>query len=60
MIGHILQRIQAIRDFTDVKTGDLGGFIEKESNLSHQGNCWVYDNARVFDCARVYDSAKVL
>ena len=31
--GHTLHRIQAIRDFNDVKTGDLGGWIEKEKNL---------------------------
>lgn len=29
-----LYRIKAIRDFGDVKTGELGGWIEKESNLS--------------------------
>jgi hypothetical protein len=28
--GHILYRIQALKDFGDVKKGDLGGFIEKE------------------------------
>ncbi|WP_375667696.1 hypothetical protein, partial [Bartonella sp. AC130YNZD] len=57
--GHFLYRIRALRDFGDVKAGDLGGFIEKESNLSHKGNCWVYDKARVFENARVYDNAKV-
>ena len=31
-------RIKALRDFGDVKTGQLGGWIEKESNLSHDGN----------------------
>ncbi|MBB4077282.1 carbonic anhydrase/acetyltransferase-like protein (isoleucine patch superfamily) [Bartonella fuyuanensis] len=57
--GHTLHRIKAIRDFDDVKTGDLGGFIEKESNLSHEGNCWVYDNATVFWEAVVSDNAKI-
>ena len=33
-------RIKALRDFGDVKTGQLGGWIEKESNLSHDGNCF--------------------
>lgn len=28
-------RIKAIRSFGDVKKGDLGGLIEKDSNLSH-------------------------
>ncbi|MBB4077294.1 hypothetical protein GGR08_001625, partial [Bartonella fuyuanensis] len=31
---------QALKDFDDIKAGDLGGFIEKEVNLSHDGNCW--------------------
>ncbi len=57
--GHTLHRIKAIRDFADVKTGDLGGFIENESNLSHDGNCWVYDNATVFWEAVVSDNAKI-
>lgn len=34
---YILHRIKAIRSFSDVKKGDLGGWIEKESNLSHYG-----------------------
>ena len=54
-----LYRIRALRDFGDVKKGDLGGFIEKEENLSHIGNCWVYDNARVCGNACVFDNAWV-
>jgi hypothetical protein len=37
----------------------LGGWIEKESNLSHEGFCWVYDNAKVYDDARVFENARV-
>ena len=40
-------RIRALRDFGDVKAGDLGGFIEKEETLSHDGDAWVGDNAVV-------------
>ena len=57
--GHTLHRIQAVRDFGDVKSGDLGGYIEGEHNLSHVGTCWVSDNAKVYGCARVYDDAQV-
>lgn len=46
-IGRTLHRIRAVRDFGDVKAGDLGGWIEKESNLSHDGDAWVYGNAWV-------------
>ena len=56
----ILHRIKALRDFGDVKAGDIGGFIECEENLSHEGNCWVYDNAMVYDAGRVFNSAKVM
>ena len=30
-----------------VKAGDLGGWIEKEDNLSQSGNAWVSGNAKV-------------
>ena len=54
-----LYRIRALKDFGDVKTGELGGFIENESNLSHEGLAWVYHDARVFGNARVCDNARV-
>lgn len=55
----ILHQIRAIRDFGNVKAGDIGGWIEKEENLSHDGDCWVYENAEVFGDAEVYENAKV-
>ena len=54
-----LLRIVATRDFGSVKAGDIGGWIEKESNLSHEGNCWVYDNGAVYGNGRVYDNGVV-
>lgn len=54
-----LYRIKALKSFNNVKKGDLGGFIEKESNLSHDGDCWIYDDAKVFDNARILDNAKI-
>lgn len=42
-----LHRIKALCDFGDVKAGDLGGYIESESNLSHDGSAWVYGNAQI-------------
>lgn len=52
-------RIKALRDFGSVKKGDIGGYIENESNLSHHGDCWVCDDAYVINKARVYGHAKV-
>lgn len=55
----MVYRIQALRDFGDVKEGDLGGYLESENNLSQEGNCWVYDTSCVLKDARVYDNAIV-
>ena len=39
--GITLYRIEALKDFGNVKKGDKGGFIEKEDNLSQYRNCWI-------------------
>ena len=54
-----LYGIRALRDFSDVKAGDFGGYIRKEDNLSHEGNCWVYDDAYVFGSAVVCGNAAI-
>ncbi|EJF86996.1 polymer-forming cytoskeletal protein [Bartonella rattimassiliensis] len=54
-----LYRIKALRSFGGVKKGDLGGFIESEYNLSHDGSCWVGDDAKVYNAAMVWGHAKV-
>ena len=43
-----MYRIVAIINFNNVKKGEFGGLIEKERNLSHDNNAWVYGNARVY------------
>ena len=57
--GKTLYRIRAVRDFGSVKTGEFGGYIEKEENLSHFGNAWIYGDARVFGNAWDYGDARV-
>ncbi|WP_375704480.1 hypothetical protein [Bartonella sp. AD328YNZD] len=54
-----LYRIRALKDFADVKAGDLGGFVEYEDNLSQKDDCWIYNDAKAYFCAKIYDSAKV-
>ena len=54
-----LYRIEALKDFANVKKGDKGGYVESEANLSQEGNCWIYDSALVFGDAMVYENAKV-
>lgn len=57
--GHTLHRIEALKDFMNLKAGDKGGWIESEENLSQDDNCWVYNEAKVFDDALVLQNAKV-
>ena len=57
--GHTLHRIRALRDFNRVSKGDLGGFVESESNLGHDGDCWIGGNAKVYDNGRVRQDASV-
>ncbi len=51
--------IKALIDFADIKAGDLGGCIEKEANLSQNGDAWVYGDAKVCGDAKVYGNAWV-
>lgn len=53
LCGKELKQIRRISD------GLIGGWIEKEENLSHYGNCWVYGEAVVCDNARIYGDARV-
>lgn len=58
----MLHRIRAVRDIPEhnVKAGDLGGWLETEENLSHNGAAWVMNSAYVMGKARVTDSARVM
>lgn len=58
--GHNLKAIVSLRDFGDIKKGDLGGYIESEKNLSHEGNSWVYPEGKVGGGASVIDNAQVI
>src|SRR3972149_2482196 len=69
--GKTLFRIKAKASFGSVSKGDIGGWIEKEDNISLSGNAWVFGgakvsgnawisgNARVFGDAEVSGNAKV-
>ena len=59
--GKILYRIRALTDIgDDVKSGDLGGWVENENNLSHNGDAWVYGDAQVYGNAQVCGDAWVM
>ena len=62
--GRTLYRIRALKNMVEsddgtyaVKKGTLGGYVQKEANLSHEGDCWVFDKAKVFDDARAQDDS---
>lgn len=57
--GKKLFRIKALIDFGDVKAGEVGGYVEKEGNVSQDGNAWVSGNTRVYGNAWVYGDARV-
>lgn len=57
--GATLHRIRAKKGFGNVKPGDVGGWIEKESNLSVFGNSWVADDAMVYENSIVDGNAVI-
>ena len=57
--GITLYRIKALRDFSDVKRGDLGGYVANMGCLSHQGDCWVYDKSNKVVCGCISENAIV-
>lgn len=58
-----LFRVKALHDFdtlwSSIKAGELGGYVEGEKNLSQEGKCWIYPNARVLGHAEVSENAVV-
>jgi hypothetical protein len=60
IFGRKLFRIRALVDFGEVKKSDLGGYIEKDGNLSQvSGDAWVSGDAQVYGDARVSGDAQV-
>ena len=59
--GITLHRIRALIDIKrwNVKSGDMGGWIESEVNLDQDGEAWVSDEALVFSETRVSGKARV-
>ena len=58
-LNKTLHRIRAVVDFGTVHAGDVGGWIEKEEDLNHCGDAWIYGDACVYGDAKVYGNAKV-
>jgi len=54
-----LYQIEALKSFGNVTKGDKGGYVEKEYNLSQEGESWVFGDAEVFGDAKVFGDAWV-
>jgi len=59
IFGRKVYRIRALKDFGNVKKGDIGGFVESEENLSQDDDCWIYGNAVVCGNTVICDRAIV-
>ena len=58
--GRTLYRIQALRDVRfRVEKDTVGGYVESEANLSHEGTCWLFENACAYEDARVEGEARM-
>ena len=57
--GRTLHQIVCVTAFASVAAGEVGGYIEKEVNLSQDGNAWVSGNAKVSGDAKVFGDAEV-
>ena len=60
--GHMVYRIKALKSFDTiigrrVNKGDLGGWVESEANLSHDGTCWLFDEAAGYENSRRCDNS---
>jgi hypothetical protein len=52
-------QIKALKDFADVRIGDLGGYVNHEHNLSQKGNCWLYDNTKMYGNSEMFNNARM-
>ena len=58
-LGIKLFQIKCTKAFKNANEGDLGGYVEKEENLSQSGDARVYGDAKVYGNAQVYGDARV-
>lgn len=52
--GHTLYRVRRLED------GSLGGYIQGEYNLSHEGDCFVCPDSMVYGCVTVMEGVRVI
>lgn len=52
-------QIESVRDFGNIKIGDIGGWVENSKNLSHDGDCWIDDESIVIGLSVVSGNSLV-
>ena len=62
--GITLYQIKATTNFItssgiEIRERELGGWIEKEENLSQEGKAWVFENAKIYGEAKISDNAEI-
>lgn len=57
--GVIVKRIMALTELSHALVGAKGGWIQSMDNLSHEGQCWIADEAVCYGKARVSGNAYV-
>ena len=62
--GRTLYQIKACTSFTtnsgiEISAGELGGWVEKEQNLSQRGKAWIWSDTKIYGAAKVYGNAQI-
>lgn len=57
--GKTFYRIKALKDFGNIKKGELGGYVESENILSQEGNCWIYSGATVDNGTMITEDTEI-
>ena len=62
--GRTLYQIKACKAFItssgiEINEGELGGWIEKEENLSQRGKAWIWGDTKIYDAAKIYGNAEI-
>ena len=52
-------RPRAVKNFSNIHKGDIGGLVKSYHNLSQKGDCWVYEKASIFGNAQVSGNAVI-
>ena len=57
--GKTLYQIEALKDFDGIFKGIAGGFVESETNLSQEGNCWIFGGVKIYGDASLSGNLKI-